>query len=64
MAVKKATFKQSYERLMEISNLLDEQEIIDVDELIKLQDEAKKLYTFCNTKLKKLDKALDSKIED
>jgi len=63
MVVKK-TFKSSYERLQEISNLLDNEEVIDVDELIKLQDEAKKLYTFCNSKLKDLDKKLDSNIED
>lgn len=63
MAAKK-TFKESYERLMEISNLLDKQEIIDVDELIKLQDEAKKLYTFCSGKLKKLDEKLDSNEND
>lgn len=61
MLENKVTFKESYERLMEISNLLDNQDIIDVDELIILQVEAKKLYTFCNTKLKKLDKQLDSK---
>jgi hypothetical protein len=58
------TFKESYERLSEISELLDAQEIIDVDELIKLQDEAKKLYIFCNTKLKKLDKQLDDNKND
>jgi exodeoxyribonuclease VII small subunit len=58
------TFKESYERLTEISELLDAQEIIDVDELIKLQDEAKKLYTFCNTKLQKLDKQLDDNKND
>lgn len=63
MVVKK-TFKNSYERLQEISNLLDNEEVIDVDELIKLQDEAKKLYTYCNSKLKDLDKKLDSNKED
>ncbi|MEA3387486.1 MAG: exodeoxyribonuclease VII small subunit [Patescibacteria group bacterium] len=62
--VDKKTFKSSYERLQEISNLLDNEEVIDVDELIKLQDEAKKLYTFCNSKLKDLDKKLDSNTED
>lgn len=56
----KKTFKESYLRLQEISNLLDKEELIDIDELIKLQDEAKKLYTFCNTKLKDLDKKLDN----
>jgi len=63
MATKKI-FKSSYERLQEISNQLDREEVIDVDELIKLQEEAKKLYTFCNSKLKDLDKKLDSNKED
>ena len=60
----KKTFKESYERLQKISTILDNEEVIDVDELIKLQDEAKKLYVFCNTKLKDLDKKLNSNTED
>ena len=56
----KQNFKESYKRLQEISEILDKEEVIDVDELIKLQEEAKKLYTFCNSKLKDLDKKLDS----
>jgi len=51
----KQTFKESYERLEEINKILDRDNIIDVDELIKLQDESQKLYTFCNSKLKDLD---------
>jgi len=62
MATKK-TFKESYERLTEISDILDKDDVIDVDELIKLQTEAKKLYTFCNSKLKDLDKKIDSNEE-
>jgi len=60
MPEKQKNFKDSYERLIEISDLLDREEIIDVDELIKLQEEAKKLYSFCNEKLMKLDKKLDN----
>ena len=56
----KQTFKESYERLEEINKILDRDDIIDVDELIKLQDESQKLYTFCNSKLKDLDKKIDS----
>lgn len=59
----KQTFKESYERLSEISELLDKDEVIDVDDLIKLQSEAKKLYNFCNSKLKTLDKKLDNNID-
>lgn len=57
----KQNFKDSYKRLQEISDILDKEEVIDVDQLIKLQEEAKKLYTFCNAKLKELDEKLDSK---
>ena len=60
----KQTFKKSYERLQDISNILDKEEVIDVDELIKIQAEAKELYVFCNSKLKDLDKKLDSNIKD
>ena len=60
----KKNFKESYERLSEISDILDKEEVIDVDDLIKLQDESKKLYKFCNSKLKILDEKLDSNIED
>lgn len=59
----KQNFKDSYVRLQEISDILDKEEVIDVDQLIKLQDEARKLYTFCDSKLKELDKKLDSNIE-
>ncbi|MDP2090320.1 MAG: exodeoxyribonuclease VII small subunit [Candidatus Gracilibacteria bacterium] len=57
----KQNFKDSYNRLQEISNILDKEEVIDVDQLIKLQEEAKKLYNFCNSKLKELDDKIDSK---
>ena len=59
----KQNFKESYKRLQEISEILDKEEVIDIDELIKFQEEAKKLYTFCNSKLKDLDKKLDFKEE-
>ncbi len=59
----KQNFKDSYKRLQEISDILDKEEVIDVDQLIKLQEEAKKLYVFCDSKLKDLDKKLDSNEE-
>jgi len=52
-------FKQAFERLKQISDILDKEEIIDVDNLIKLQEEAKKLYLFCNSKLQELDEKID-----
>lgn len=60
MSDKKQNFKESYQRLMEISDLLDREEVIDVDELIELQAESKKLYDFCNSKLVILDEKLKS----
>lgn len=60
MSDKKQNFKDSYQRLMEISELLDREEVIDVDELIDLQSESKKLYDFCNSKLVTLDEKLKS----
>jgi exonuclease VII small subunit len=47
----KKTFKESFERLQEISELLDKEEVIDVDTLIEVQKEAKQLYKFCSEKL-------------
>jgi len=48
-------FKTSFLRLREIQEKLEDEEIIDVDELIELQKEAKELYEFCESKIKKLD---------
>lgn len=48
-------FKTSFLRLREIQEKLETEEIIDVDELINLQKEAKELYEFCESKIKKLD---------
>jgi hypothetical protein len=48
-------FKTAFLRLREIQEKLETEEIIDVDELINLQKEAKELYEFCESKIKKLD---------
>jgi exodeoxyribonuclease VII small subunit len=54
----KKTFKESFERLQEISELLDKDEIIDVDTLIEVQKEAKELYKFCSEKLERVSAKL------
>ena len=46
-------FKEAYLRLQEIHQLLQSQEIIDIEELMKLQDEAKACYELCQSLLKK-----------
>jgi len=49
------TFETAYKRLKEINELLKSQQFIDIDQIIKLQEEAKGLYEFCEGKLKNLD---------
>lgn len=51
-------FKDAFIRLREIQQELEDEEIIDVDKLIALQKEAKELYDFCESKIKKLDEDL------
>lgn len=62
MAEKK-TFKESFERLKEISELLDKDEVIDVDKLIEVQQEAKELYKFCGEKLESVSAKLEDEIK-
>lgn len=62
MASKK-TFKESFERLKEISELLDRDEVIDVDKLIEIQKEAKELYKFCWEKLEGVSAKLEDEIK-
>lgn len=44
-------FKTAYERLQEIANYLKSDQIIDIDQLVVLQEEAKILYEFLHNKL-------------
>ncbi len=52
------TFKQAYERLREIYEYLSKAEIVDIDELVKLQNEAEKLYKFCLDQIKKIENSV------
>ncbi len=52
---KTLSFKEAYQRLEQIYNLLKNNEIIDIDEIINLQKEAEKLYNYCNDILKKVN---------
>ena len=47
------TFAEAYKRLQEIHELLQSEELIDVQQIITLQDEAKKCYELCQSQLKK-----------
>lgn len=46
-------FTQMYYRLQEIADYLKSSQIIDIDEILALQQEAKKLYTLLDDMLKK-----------
>lgn len=48
-----ATFSEMYHRLQEIADRLKSSDIIDIDEILKLQEEAKKLYEVLNSLLQK-----------
>jgi hypothetical protein len=55
----KTDFKTAFIRLRQIQQDLEREEIIDVDKLIELQKEAKELYEFCDSKIKKLDENIN-----
>ena len=48
-------FKEAYTRLEEIYKLLQSEQIMDIDEIIVLQNEAKKCYDLCQSMLKKAE---------
>jgi exodeoxyribonuclease VII small subunit len=52
------TFEKAYKRLKEIYEYLYSNEVVDIDEMIKLQQEAENLYKFCKAKLLKINSKL------
>lgn len=46
-------FKEAYLRLKEIHQQLTDDSLIDIEEILALQHEAKKCYDTCNALLKK-----------
>ncbi|MEF2175027.1 MAG: exodeoxyribonuclease VII small subunit [Candidatus Absconditabacteria bacterium] len=49
------SFKEAYLRLKEINEILKNDVIMDVDEIIKLQNEATTLYNICKNKLENFE---------
>jgi len=49
------TFEQAYKRLQEIHLLLQSDDVVNIDDLLKLQEEAKSCYELCNEKLKAVE---------
>ncbi len=47
------TYTQAYQRLQEIYTLLESDTLIDVEEIVHLQQEAKECYDYCMSKIKK-----------
>ena len=50
-------FKIAYMRLQEITQIIKSTPVIDIEELMKLQEEAKTLYDFLQKKLHSYDKS-------
>jgi len=50
------TFETSFHRLQEIKELLAGQSIVDIDKILVLQTEAKVLYEYCTSRVKKAEK--------
>lgn len=57
--MEKMTFSKAFLRLKEISDILDNEDIIDLDKLLKLQDEANALQDYCQKKLNDSEKKLN-----
>lgn len=47
------TFKEAYLRLQEIHQMLQTSDMIDIEEIVRLQEEAKACYELCTTMLQK-----------
>lgn len=58
--MKTQTFEEAFNRLKELSEILEQDSIIDVDKLIEYQKEAKKLQEFCRKKIKTSEKELNN----
>lgn len=55
MTKNQISFKEAFERLKEIEEILEQDEIIDIDNLIELQKEAKNLHKIAENKLKSIE---------
>ena len=57
----KLTFAEAFQRLQEIYNYLNQNQdkVIDIDQLLKLQKEAEQLYKFCKKELLKAEEQND-----
>lgn len=53
------TFETSFHRLQEIKELLAWQTIVDIDQILALQDEAKSLYDYCSARIKKAEQPIE-----
>ena len=59
----KASYQASFKVLEEISERLQSNELVDVDELIPLMDQATQAYNVCKERLEAVEKALESRID-
>ena len=52
-------FREAFLQLEWINNKLQSNEVIDIEKIVSMQEEAKKLYDYCNKLLLKTEKKLD-----
>lgn len=57
-------FAEEYNKLVEISNKLDSQELIDLDELVLLITQSTESYKFCQEKIESVEKILKEKLKE
>jgi exonuclease VII small subunit len=59
MTDKEMTFKEAYLELRKIYEYLSKEEVVDIDEMIRLQKRALELYQFCKSKIKESEDIIE-----
>jgi exodeoxyribonuclease VII small subunit len=56
-------YQEHYQRLSQIANQLSRQDMVDVDQLLPMVDDAMQSYNFCKTRLDAVEKLLAEKLQ-
>ncbi|BBP45959.1 hypothetical protein THMIRHAS_13320 [Thiosulfatimonas sediminis] len=57
-------FKENYQKLQQIANLLTQNREVDIDQLIPMVDEATKAYQACKARIDSVEQALSKRLEN
>ncbi len=60
----KQSYKENYQILENIANKLQSDEMVDVDELIPMVEQATKAYATCKDRLDEVEKALRKRLDN